>query len=543
MNLKWLTYPKLLMDQHPISLSDYPVPDYPQSYIRCETEWMANWKRLFPVNEISRRLKLDFIQMVHLRLSKRVLEKPIRFGLHLEGILQAHPVDSIDLSRMPDSLSELIRFFIASRWSGPILPACPRRKWIGYGLRIPRLYCIFVAGMLYQGLYFLWYGLHRRSNTRDFSDRPWVYCSYSRSYLLNGLSDQPILILPFSRIRINRDRGSHQLNPLNGYRCSEFLRLIREMTGILRLEKKALTRLTPRDYRLYFQPIDFYIYFQFPIALSWIRMVQTVYRDHLPERLVFTNGSNEITGALTSLQERPFRIFHYQHGQMQTPVFYRSYSHGYLTWTPFERDMIERYSYDRCFTTGFYPKPYRAFSTGRAPIHSFPLKIGIFTNPIDEVFGKPARDHLDQILIQLIKEFESQCRFTLNLHPAESSSRYQALFPSIQILQHQSEIQMAQSDIIVTVYSTILVEALYYHKPVLVYRSFLDEEETLIGKVDPRRTFTHYPRLKQIMNDLFCEISSTQSVDLQPEQALHHIYFGSMTPPSPSELHARITRL
>lgn len=543
MQFKWLKYPFIMINQYRHNLADYPVPHYPQEYIRKESQWYQTWKAIFPAEDISRYLGLDFATMIHLRISKLVLEKPIRYALHIETIMRQQPIDTIHLGKLPGDQMELIRNFIQVDQPICYLPEHPVRQKLGYSLRILRLSLVFFTGILYHVVYFLSHCFRKRNLTRDYSTLPWLYCSYSRTYLLSAIGDQPIMILPFSKISFTSHNDPNLIRPMDGYTFREFRHTITEMAVIFGQEKKALKKLHQQDYSLYFRPVDFYLYFQFPIALTYIRILQTVFWDRLPARLLFTNGSNEIVAALTSIQPRPFRIYHYQHGQMQTPLFYRSYSDGYLAWTEFEKNLIQKYSYDRRFLSGFYPKRFRSFTVHRSIIHSFPLRIAIFTNPIDEVFGQPAWNNFIGILHELIAEYQTLCRFTFNIHPAESLSRYQTCFPSLPVLKGQADKLLAESDLIITVYSTILVEALNYQKAVLVYRSFLDEDETLIEKIEDCRVFVDYFQLKGKMESIISEIKSTHAINLQPEQNLHRLYFGNLTAHDLSELKSRISIL
>lgn len=290
---------------------------------------------------------------------------------------------------------------------------------------------------------------------------------------------------------------------------------------------QSMQLITMDDYYSYYQPTLNYLLVRFPLVLDYLRVFQAELWDDLPPKLIFNTADSDFINAICSLHKKhDFQTYSFQHGQMQTPISFRSHSQVYLVWTDFERDLIQRYSYNQQYISNFYPKEISEFQKSVYQIsHPIP-EIGIFTNAIHEIYGKEAIEDFIGILKQLLKKYTNECRFVFNIHPAENIKMYHQHFPENTILQRQAQQVLQQADLIITVYSTIFIEALNYQKPILVWRSFIDENETLIDCVNPVRLFKTWKELDQKFNNLLTLSRENKDIDLTPERDLFYTYFG-----------------
>jgi len=119
----------------------------------------------------------------------------------------------------------------------------------------------------------------------------------------------------------------------------------------------------------------------------------------------------------------------------------------------------------------------------------------------------------------------------VKIHPAESTRDYEPLIREIKpafgvaITKNDLMEHLAKAQVTVALYSSVVAEACFYRKPVLVYELPINDPCTLYGQIAPSRLFKTPAELKEKLR-VITEALSQGEIDTSPEDRLFSIYFG-----------------
>ncbi len=524
-----LDFPLFRLDGETRSWSAHPISQYPARYIALETRFREQLAQDLPIKALNRILGYDFLQATHFGISKLVWEIPIRLILHIETLHQQTPIFQLDLRNLPWARQGLIQKNLINTIPNIITLPSKYDKWL-YKWRLAHSWLTLAAASIYLILYHLPTLISQRTPRREElcrKGRSWF--AAPRSYAFPPRpTDAPVLLTPLSRPLWWINRSGKGIPVFEYYQWNNWRRSGQTLRHCARLWRHQLKRCSSETYSRSYLALHLYFFFKLPLVWEFVDLITHQLEPLLPDNLLFNNGNSDYVSALNSWnRHHRFFIEHFQHGQIQSPLPYRSYCDQYLLWTNFEMRLMKKYSYDKKFQSGFYPKKQ---VSAKSPPTNYQLRqqppvVVFFSNPIDEIFGQPALQEWHKIIRQFMQHYGNSLHYHLHIHPQEKSTIYRNRFPGISIAQHCAAHWLKEADLVITVYSTILVEALNYFKPVFVYRSFLDEDETLIDYISPRRIYRDCPQLIHQCNATFKEAKTPAGIDLTPEMELFHHYF------------------
>ena len=242
------------------------------------------------------------------------------------------------------------------------------------------------------------------------------------------------------------------------------------------------------------------------------------------------------------------QTFHLQHGLAEGVIGdYRTSVSFNLAWSKFDAELFRRFGNDDVVLDGFFP--YHS-KINQALIHSSSVnkssydashrsrRILILSNPIaatrflDRLKGKYFTSYNFYFAYVVFQALETVSKnlgieIVFKLHPSEEKKYYKKItspFRDLKVKFAKGNLYkyMAWCDVIISAYSSVIVEGLFFKKPILILYLPTYDHTTLIHFVSPERRFKGAKDLAEKLTTIF----SDPNYSLEPEKELFKVYFG-----------------
>ncbi len=504
--LKIYNYPYFFINEQKLSFENYKIKDYAKYYVIYERLFFENLENNEIIKIINANINFDFLSSIYFKFSKLFLEVPIRLFLHIKLLKNDFDIHTINLQHLTNIEQNILNFYLKKEF--------PKITIIKNNLNKIYFLKFFLFSLIYLGILSLKY-LFRK--IPDITIEKNLTFSYPREYLYKNQNNITILI-PFYNPLKKIKNSYNIINPLYYLRLKNIAKLIKIDFIILHNLLK-----TGNTYEII---LGKYLFSYFQLLYLYMEIIEEKILKSYSGDIEFISANNEFACAINSIKNKKYTTYHKQHGQIQSPLPYRSNCDEFKAWTNYEKNLIKIYSKDKHYSSGYYPYfKAKNFDEKFYTPQNNKLSITIFTNIIDEIFGKIPYQNFLNIIKNFIEQYKYTFNIIIHIHPYEDKKFYKNNFPDIKIEQNKAEPILQTTDIIISVYSTIIVQALNYKKPIIVYNSFIDEENTFIGEIAYQRKFTNYNQLNKIIKSILEEYNKNKKINIEYEQYAFYKYF------------------
>ncbi|MCD6476744.1 MAG: CDP-glycerol glycerophosphotransferase family protein, partial [Candidatus Aenigmarchaeota archaeon] len=283
------------------------------------------------------------------------------------------------------------------------------------------------------------------------------------------------------------------------------------------------------------------LFFSIHCLLKAVCHIQIGYRflTIVSKKVVFINANLAKARALNLVfKKNGITTYQLQHGMIEAISGYRTNVVKNLAWSNFDAKLLKQFSNDDIVIPNCYPHyeviktKLKKFDGKYYRLSDRKKKIVIFTSPISWEMRYVKR-YINTVL-NAITNF-NHIDVVIKIHPAENIKWYAQLLQKQSM--HFSIIKDAnifdlfeKADVIITPYSSVIVEALFFKKPILIFSIPIYDKSTLFGYINPERVFSDSDDLIVKMTQLLNGNTFTYNVDLTPENQLFETYFGHNVP-------------
>lgn len=235
------------------------------------------------------------------------------------------------------------------------------------------------------------------------------------------------------------------------------------------------------------------------------------------------------------------KTYHQIHGLIGTVLTYRSSVDELLTWGVFDANLMRKFSEDKVILGGFYAFHSPTFvGNNHWSFHlrdkAKPLKILVATSNLLNINGKVDINYsryIQRFLFAISDAFREMNRIgfeflvKLRSHPLESKILLSRIIKKLNMPISMSSDNLStdihNSDIVITVYSSLIIDSLMFKKPIFIYNLPIYDQNTLFGYLPSERLFSTADELVEKLGDLLRK----QKNALVFEQQLFRRYFGN----------------
>jgi len=281
-------------------------------------------------------------------------------------------------------------------------------------------------------------------------------------------------------------------------------------------------------------------------GIAYLAVGQRLYKKFVPEKVIFNFLSSSNLEALNiEFRNKGVVTYHIQHALVAEIFSFITDVTKNLTWGLFDARLIKKFGNDEKVIPNCYPninqiqsflenqRNSKSINRERHPPSVLVLtSVPVLTAKEIKIYyrygqAKYSKRFIENIAVAL--QNLRQIKIFIKMHPAEKIDLYSPIlkkyhFNNACIIKTANLYKLFdQSDIIITSLSSVIIEALFFKKPILVFNLPIFDQMTVFGQIDPSRLFSNASELQQKISKI---LNSLPNPDLRPEEKLFHKYFG-----------------